>query len=183
MPRNWDEHYSDPSNLDFTPAPMLVEAAELLTPGRALDLACGAGRNSLYLASLGWHVLAVDSSPVAIRLLRDRARGLDVDARVTDLETGGFQIEPAAYDLICDFFYLQRDLFPQIREGVRPGGTFAGAIHLLDSSPEASSRNPAFLLRPEELRAEFAGWKILFYSEAREPERGRPTARIIARRA
>ena len=116
-------------------------------------------------------------------LLRDRARGLEVDARVADLEAGEFQIVPGTYDLICDFFYLQRSLFPSIREGVRPGGTFAGAIHLVDESPGARPRNPAFLLRREELRAEFAGWKILFYSEAPEPGRSRLAARIIARRA
>src|SRR5689334_16829300 len=183
MPRNWDDRYAGCSNLDFTPAALLVEVAELLPPGRALDLACGAGRNSLYLASLGWQVTAVDSSPVAIRILRDRARGLDVDARVADLETGEFRIEPAGYDLICDFYYLQRDLFPRIREGVRPGGTFAGAIHLFDSSSDAPPRNPAFLLRPQELRVAFADWKIVFYSEAREPGQSRPAARIIARRA
>src|SRR5579883_995154 len=122
MPRNWDQHYSDPANLDFTPAPLLVEVADQLPPGRALDLACGAGRNAIFLASLGWKVTAVDRSTVAIRLLRERAAGLTIDARVADLEAGGFVIEPSGYDLICDFHYLQRDLFPAIREGVRPGG-------------------------------------------------------------
>ena len=177
MPRNWDDHYSDASNLNFTPAPLLVEVAEQLAPGRALDLACGPGRNALFLASLGWQVTAVDSSPVAIRLLRDRARGLDVDARVADLEAGEFRIAPAAYDLICDFFYLQRDLFPAIREGVRPGGAFVGAIHLADAP------NRRFVLNPGELRNEFAGWKVLYYSEGAEPGKLRPVARIIARRA
>jgi tellurite methyltransferase len=100
-----------------------------------------------------------------------------------DLETDRFQIQPGAYDLICDFFYLQRDLFPAIREGVRPGGVFAGAIHLIDDSPEAHPHNPAYLLRPGELREEFAGWKILFYSEGSEAGRTRKAARIIARRA
>jgi SAM-dependent methyltransferase len=178
MPRNWDEHYSDPAHIDFTPAPLLVEAAELLRPGRALDLACGVGRNALFLASLGWQVTAVDRSAVGIRLLRERATGLNLDARVADLEAGGFAIEPGAYDLICDFYYLQRDLFPAIREGVRPGGVFAGAIHLFEEGREAQ-----YVLRPGELRQEFHGWKILFYSESPEPGARRPKARIMARRA
>ena len=149
MPRNWDEHYSDPSKLDFTPTPLLVEVAELLPPGRALDLACGAGRNSLYLASLGWQVTAVDSSPVAIRLLRDRARGLDVDARVADLETGDFRIEPAAYDLICDFFYLQRDLFPQHPRRRAARRHFRGSHPSCSTvRPTRRPEIPAFLLRP-----------------------------------
>ena len=89
-----------------------------------------------------------------------------------DLERGEFAIAPAAYDLICDFFYLQRDLFAAIREGVREGGAFIGAILL--ETPEG---NPAFSLEPGQLREEFAGWKIVYYSETGE------TARIIARRA
>jgi len=183
VPRHWDERYSNPASLDFTPAPLLVEVAELVPPGRALDLACGHGRNALYLASLGWHVTAVDSSPAAIAILRERSAGLTVDARIADLERGEFPIAAGSFDLICDFFYLQRDLFGRIREGVKPGGVFAGAIHLLDGAPGARPRNPAFQLRPEELRNEFAGWKILYYSEGAEAGRTRRAARIIARKA
>ncbi|HMC61234.1 MAG TPA: methyltransferase domain-containing protein [Candidatus Solibacter sp.] len=178
MPRNWDDHYSNAGNLDLEPAPLLVEVAEMLAPGHALDLACGPGRNALYLARLGWQVTAVDSSPAAIGLLTERAGGLAIDAHVADLAQYRFAIAPAAYDLICDFFYLQRDLFSSIRAGVRPGGMFAGAIHLFDEN-----RASAFVMRPGELRGEFHGWKILFYSESGEPEHPRPAARIIARRA
>ncbi|HEV3200711.1 MAG TPA: methyltransferase domain-containing protein [Bryobacteraceae bacterium] len=182
MPRHWDHHYSNPDGLDFTPAPLLVEVADRLVPGCALDLACGHGRNAIYLAGLGWRVTALDSSPAAIHLLRERSPGLSMDARVADLEAGEFRIGPASFDLICDFFYLQRDLFPQIREGVRPGGLFVGAIHLFDPAA-VPRRNPAFQLRPGEFREEFVGWKILFYSEGLEPGRTRPAARIVARRA
>jgi SAM-dependent methyltransferase len=171
VPRDWDEHYRDAANIEREPAPLLVQVADLLPPGRALDLACGAGRNAIYLAQLGWRVTAVDASAVAIAALR--ASGAEVDARVADLERREFRIEPAVFDLICDFHYLQRDLFAEIREGVRPGGMFAGAMHLTGS----------FALRPGELRQEFAGWKILYYSEAPEAGRTRSSASIIARRA
>jgi tellurite methyltransferase len=182
VPRHWDHHYSNPDGLDFTPAPLLVEVADRLPAGCALDLACGHGRNTIYLASLGWRVTAVDRSPVAIRLLRERSSGLDVDPRVADLEAGEFRIAPVSFELICDFFYLQRDLFPQIREGVRPGGLFVGAIHLFDPAA-VPGRNPAFQLQPGELREEFSGWKILYYSEGLEPGRTRRAARMVARRA
>ena len=66
MPRDWDEHYAQAEALDFTPSPFLVEVADQLAPGRALDLACGHGRNALYLAKLGWNVSAVDASRAAV---------------------------------------------------------------------------------------------------------------------
>src|SRR6516165_9985768 len=99
MPRNWDEHYAQAAEIDLTPAPLLIEAAELLPPGRALDLASGPGRNALYLASLGWSVMAVDCSAAAVRILRERAATsrLSIDTRVANLEAGSFRIEPGAY--------------------------------------------------------------------------------------
>lgn len=177
MTRNWEERYADAGSLDFTPSPLLAEVAEVIVPGRALDLACGTGRNTLYLAGLGWNVVAVDGSLSAIRLLRERGAGLPIDARVADLEHGGFAIEPSGYDLICDFFYLDRALFPPIREGVRPGGLFAAEIHLKEETPHR------FVLEPGELRREFDSWKILYYSEAVRPGHSRPSASILARRA
>jgi SAM-dependent methyltransferase len=166
MPRDWDQHYSDPTHIDLTPAPLLVEVADLLAPGDALDLACGPGRHALHLAKLGWRVTAVDASAVAIRLLRERAAGLPIHAVRADLGRGEFRIAPEAYDLVCDFLYLQRDLFPQVHAGLRPGGVFAGAIRLTGS----------FSLKTGELRALFDGWKILFYSET-------DRAQIVARKA
>jgi tellurite methyltransferase len=135
---------------------------ENLAPGRALDLACGPGRNALYLAERGWQVTAVDASGVAVDILQRRARqrGLAVDARVADLEKGEFEIEPSAYDLVCDLFYLQRDLFPRIQRGVRSGGIVIAIIHMVDETPDVKPMNPAYLLRSGELRAVFAGWRI-----------------------
>ena len=167
MPRDWDEHYTHAANLDWTPDPLLVQTIELLPPGRALDLACGNGRNTIHLARLGWTVTAVDSSPQAIRLLRERVMGLPVDSCRADLERGEFIIEPDAYDLIADFYYLQRDLFAAIRAGVRTGGVFTAAIRLTGS----------FCVQPGELLSEFAEWKVLYYSEAAG------SAKIIARKA
>jgi SAM-dependent methyltransferase len=181
--RNWDQHFSDPAHVDSAADPLLIQAAEMLPPGHALDLACGPGRHTLYLARLGWHVTAVDSSAVAIRLLRAQAAGLAIDPHVADLERDEFAIAPNAYQLVCDFLYLQRSLFPQIREGIHPGGIFAGAIHLFQQGCSATPCNPNFLLQAGELRGLFDGWKVLYYSEGGEPGHSRRIARIIARRA
>jgi tellurite methyltransferase len=185
VPRDWDRYYSDAANLEQTPDPLLVELAGMAAPGHALDLASGPGRHAIYLASLGWQVTAVDRSAVALGILRQRAAGLPVDVVLADLENGEFRIQPDWYDLICDFLYLHRALFPEIREGVRPGGIFVASIPLVDPAATGGPHNPAFLLEPGELRREFADWKILFYSEAAQGPEGasRRAARILARRA
>ena len=176
---NWDERYTSSGGELQEPAPLLVEAVEHVSPGRALDLACGLGRHAIFLARLGWQVTAVDSSTVAIEQVR--GHGLVIDARLADLEKGEFSIDPNAYDLICDFLYLQRSLFPQIRAGVRPGGLFVAAIHMADPDPQVKPMNPAYLLDPGELQREFAGWEILHYAEKQDAHRRR-VAELVARR-
>jgi SAM-dependent methyltransferase len=183
---DWDARYSRGEHIISEPLPLLVRMAEGLRPGRALELACGPGRHALFLAERGWQVTAVDASRVAIELLEKsaRERDLHVEARVADLERGEFTIEPEAYDLVGVFYYLQRDLFPQIRDGVREGALVVAAIHMVDESPEAHPMNEDYLLQPGELRAQFGGWQILHDYEGPSTEGGhkRRTAEIVARK-
>lgn len=183
----WDERYRSGESVNEDASELLLQAVRTVSPGRALDLACGVGRNAIFLAAKGWNVTAVDSSNEALKRAGQRAldRGVEIAFVLADLENRQFRIEPDAYSLICDFFYLQRDLFPSIREGISPGGIFVAEIHLEDDNPNLKPMNPAFLLRSGELLSEFAGWKIEHYDEAGsdgpEPNR-RKTARLIARR-
>jgi hypothetical protein len=110
--------------------------------------------------------------------------GVSFETVVADLERHAFDIYPGTYDLICDFYYLQRDLFAGIKAGLRRGGTFVGSIHLLDEEPHSESMNPAFLLNPGELKQIFTGWNIDHYNEGRrdDPEHKHRDAEIIARR-
>ncbi len=182
---DWDDRYSRGEHIITEPLPLLVRVAEMLAPGRALDLACGPGRHAIFLAERGWKVTAVDGSRVGIELLKKNARdrGVEVDARVADLERNGFEIEREAFDLIGVFYFLQRDLFPQIRAGVAPGGVVIAAIHMVDDSPDAHPVNEDYLLQPGELRAEFRGWQIMYDYEGPSTEGGhrRRTAEIVAR--
>ena len=154
----WDEKYRSAGALE-APTPLLTKIAAGLPPGRALDLACGAGRNALWLAGQGWDVTAVDGSAVAIAKLRERTgeRTLRVNARVADLERGEFAIEPEAWDLIAMCFYLQRDLIEAAKLGVRPGGVVLTIVHIPDPGGELTR----FRMRPGELRSYFSGWEML----------------------
>ncbi|MCG3161697.1 MAG: putative S-adenosyl-L-methionine-dependent methyltransferase TehB [Acidobacteria bacterium] len=183
---DWDERYRRGERANDAPHPLIVEFASTLEPGRALDVACGAGRHAIWLAEHGWQVTAVDRSRVAIEILRRRAseKGLAIDSRIADLERGEFIIEPESYDLIVVCNYLQRDLFPAIRAGARIGGAVIAIIAMADDDPNVKPMNPAFLLKPGELRAEFAAWELLreFEGKPLRSEHRRAMAEIIARR-
>ncbi|HEX8144002.1 MAG TPA: methyltransferase domain-containing protein [Pyrinomonadaceae bacterium] len=183
---DWDGRYSRGEHIIAGPMPLLVRVAGMLKPGRALDVACGPGRHAIFLAERGWQVTAVDASRVGIELLQknSRERGVHVDARIADLERGEFEIGAESYDLICVFYYLQRDLFPQIRAGVPTGGVVIAAIHMTDDNPDAHPMNEDYLLGPGELRAQFRGWEIMHDYEGSSTEGGhrRRTAEIAAKK-
>lgn len=186
---DWDERYRRGEHATLEPSRLLVRVAENLAAGRALDVACGAGRHALFLASRGWLVTALDASRVGIEITLGRARelGVEIDARVADLEGDEFEIEREAYDLIIVFYYLQRSLWPPIRAGLSTGGTLIAAIHLADEDTANETRNPDFLLQPNELRAEFSDWQIVHYHETQltdedAGEHHHRTAELVARK-
>jgi SAM-dependent methyltransferase len=191
--RRWDERFARGEELHgYAPSPPLPAAIEGLAPGLALDLACGAGRHSVFLAERGWRVRAVDGSREGLaRLSREaRARGVEslIEPHVADLEAPDFALaegrglEADAFDLICDFYFLHRPLFEQIHRALRPGGRFVAAIHVRTSPDETGH----FLLEPGELRALVLswGWEILHAREgaAAESDHRHGTAELVARR-
>lgn len=190
--QNWNERYSRREGVhEFAPSPPLPNAVEGVPPGLALDLASGAGHHGIFLAERGWRVVAAEGARAGIELMMDEARRRSVDGlievREVDLEADPprFAIEPGRYDLVCDFYFLNRDLFPQIRDGVRPGGLFVAAIHLEDASADRPM-NPAVLLAPGELRStvEGWGWEVLHAYEGHSRDGGhqRASAEVVARR-
>lgn len=181
--RNWNERYRAGA-ADSTASPLLIRSVSGEKPGHALDLACGAGRNAAFLASQGWMVTAVDSSDVAIEQLQTRIGRdhLSIKAVLADLERDGFELPEQSFDLICDIFYLQRSLFPAIRNAVRHGGLFVGSIHMVDSDPSVKVMNRLFLLEPGELRREFEGWEVIHDHQRRPAHGKRLVAELIVRK-
>lgn len=135
------------------PAGPVIQAASLLAPGRALDIACGAGRHAIWLQQHGWKVTAVDRDQEAIEQIQRNYPA--IDARVMDLECSPFVVIPDAYDLVVCWLYFQRDLYPLIREGLRPGGIAALSARL----------HGRFATTPHELRSYFPGWKVLHQAQ------------------
>jgi SAM-dependent methyltransferase len=115
------------------PAIEVTNALQSVSPGFALDLACGEGRHARWLAERGWQVTAVD-----------RESG-DIHA---DLEAHEFTIAPDTWDLIVCWLYWQPDLLPEIAAGVRPGGIVA----------LAGKTTGRFATSIAQYRAAFPGW-------------------------
>ena len=132
---DWNARYAQ-KELLWTAAPNRRFAEEVagLAPGRALDLACGEGRNAVWLAERGWEVTGVDFSDVALAKAAELAasRGVEVDWVVADVLE--YEPEPHAYDLVA-VLYLQlpRDeLLRAVRgavNAVAPGGTLVVLAH------------------------------------------------------
>ena len=203
----WNRRYTEKGLRPFPdrPAEWLVENRSYLIENRsslvgsagrrALDVACGDGRNALYLAQLGFDVVAVDVSDVAVTSLRAAAadRGLDesrplgdsrkrraarrgaIDARQVDLEHEPLPAE--RFDVIVQLNYLQRDLFGPLARALTVGG-----ILLVETVTRAhveelgNDFDPRFVLDYNELLQSFPDLHILHYREGLADRSGRPRA-------
>jgi SAM-dependent methyltransferase len=170
--QQWDERYSA-TEFVWATGPNQFVAAELagLPPGRAIDVAAGEGRNTVWLAERGWQVTAVDFSRVGLEKGRrlSAVRGVDgaqVDWVVADL--CDYQPEPGGYDLAL-IAYLQ--VGPKARATVlgraaaalAPGGTVFVVAHDLTNLTEGTGgpQDPEVLYTPEAVCAELPGLRIL----------------------
>ena len=149
---------------------------------RALDVACGSGRDAVYLALAGFEVEGWDILPDAIARCEDLAarNGVEVRTRVRDLREP-LTAAAEAYDLISCFYYLQRPIMAGLAAAVLPGGlvvyeTFADPHPLMFSRP----RGRANVLRAGELPTWFSHWQVITSREGlTEPNRF--AASLIAR--
>jgi SAM-dependent methyltransferase len=161
----WDQRYAGREFVWTSEANrFLIEEAAALAPGRAIDLACGEGRNAVWLAERGWQVTGVDFSKVGLEKARRlaHARGARVDWIAADLLR--FRPDLQAFDLVL-VFYLQvpaAQRTPIVRaaaDAVGPGGVLLLVGH--DSSNiehgYGGPQNPAVLYTAEDIARDLHG--------------------------
>src|SRR5262249_26498882 len=161
----WDQRYEG-AELLWTARPnrFLVAETESLAPGRALDLACGEGRNAVWLAERGWDVTGVDFSAVAIEKAHRlaAARGVEVEWIADDLMR--FPFPESAFDLVV-LLYLQipaREREQVVRNASRAvaaGGTFLLVGHDSRNLEHGygGPRDPAVLYTADDVVADLDG--------------------------
>jgi SAM-dependent methyltransferase len=151
------------------PSPFVIAALARLgtpsPPAPALDLACGRGRHALVLAAAGYDVVAVDWALPALATLRQAAtaRGLQVHAVAADVTA--WPLPRARFALVLATNFLERALFPALRAAVAPGGALVVETFLRGQERYDHPTNPAYLLRPGELAALVAGWRVVHAHE------------------
>jgi SAM-dependent methyltransferase len=159
----WDKYYNMEEFLyGIKPIPFLKDNINLLPKNKALDLAMGEGRNGVYLATQGFDVLGLDISPIGLNKAKQLAKHLNtkIQTRVVDLEN--YQLEKNSYDVIICTYYMQRDLFDQIKDSLRPGGM--ALIETFNTDYLKYSRFPKkYLLKHNELLEIFKDFKIIRY--------------------
>ncbi len=178
---SWENRYGETEPGDIPPPAGLLQRHDgLYAGGLALDIAMGAGRNAVYLSLQGYTVIGVDRSPAAARLAcgHARHRGGGVSAVVCDMLE--FEIKPACYDLIANFYYLERSIIERMKRGLKQGGLLFFETYTLEQTRFGGPKNRDFLLKPNELLELFSDLLIVFYHERSESDRA--VASLVARK-
>ena len=166
-----DENYfTDKYGLTRTHSEV-VHAATIVKPGKTLDLGCGNGRNSLYLAANGYDVTAWDKNPMSIQNLLSvrEAEGLEnLQASVKDLNTLSFDGE---YDFILStvvMMFLEAStisrLIDNMQRCTQPGG-YNLIVAAMDTDDFPCTVGFPFAFKTGELKNYYEGWELLKYNE------------------
>ena len=163
---DWDKRYNEKKLIwSAGPNQFVVSEVEGMAPGRALDVACGEGRNALWLAEQGWDVTALDYSPVAIQKGEARSREVatKIDWRVADATT---DIE-GTYDLILYLYlHLSREQttasLALATRALAPGGTLLIIGHDIRNIEEGigGPQDASILFGPRDFEAMLADLHI-----------------------
>jgi len=169
--KKWDKKFSEKTEL-LKPREASPYLKKLALEGKdkiALDLACGAGRHTLYLAQQKFKVFALDISKVALEavdaLVEKEGVAQHVATAHSDLDE--FAPEMEIYDFIMMSNFLDRDLIKRACVGLKKEGLFFIETYMDDASNEKKDSNPDFLLKKGELKTLFKAeeYEVVFYKE------------------
>jgi len=164
----WDERYSEAGQLwGLEPNRFLVEVAEDLPRGSVLDLGCGQGRNSVWLASRGFEVTGLDLSPVAVEQGARFAEDVGVDVEFASADITTWRPEGRTWDVVLlSYIHLpeagRMKVHATAVESLAPGGRVIVIAHHLDNLEHGvgGPPYPELLLTEDLLREDFADLEI-----------------------
>jgi SAM-dependent methyltransferase len=165
------------------PSSFLIANAAFVK-GRVLDIACGRGGNTLYLARRGNVVEAIDIALPALHCARRVAIAEELPLHLVQADLDDFPLPTERYDAVINFRFLKREIFPSLARALKPGGVLLFETFLIDQQQIGHPKNPDFLLRHGELRNAFRSLEELQYEEGLfdAPDGKAFVARLLARR-
>jgi len=186
----WDDRFAAGEYpRDPEPSPVLCAYAPSIPDGRALDIAAGTGRNTVYLADVGYDVDALDASREGLATIRERAAEHDVADAVTTIHADAttYELPTARYELVTMSFYHTLDRVSDLSAALVPGGYLFVEGHLRSSDPTPSGPgDDRHRFGSNDLLRAGLGLTVLHYDETtveRPDDRRRATARLLARRS
>ena len=162
----WDAKYRIPEHTTVKePCEWLSENANFLNrKGSALDIASGDGRNSIFVAEKGYQTLAIDISAVGLDRTRALAKekNVTIETRVVDLDN--WEFEKNAFDLVLCFNFLDRRIFSEIKDTLKPGGLIFYETFTIDYLKYSNFKRE-WVLKHNELLEAFNNFRVLRYRE------------------
>lgn len=181
---HWNARYESGKYAARThPSVLLAAWNDRLPHGRALDVACGLGRNAIHLAANGYAVDAMDISGVALAKARERAEAAGVAVNWIEVDLEQPDIARGAYAVVVVARFLDRPLIPRLIDALRPGGHIVYDHHYIAPVDVDGPKSNRFRARPNELLERFRALRVLSYEEGivADPDGSRMAlARLVA---
>ncbi len=155
----WNKRYQEKPFRDYV-EPIIEKYIGEANVGYALDIACGQGRNTHFVADRGFEVDAIDLSDYALSRVKD-----DAKIHKIEVDLDAYNLEKNKYDLIINMNYLNRRFYHQIKEALKPNGVLIFETFIIAHGDFDNPQNPEYLLRQNELLHAFIGLDIIYYEE------------------
>ncbi len=161
----WTKRYASDDYRKTNPVDLLHDWAPRLPVGTALDVACGAGRNAIYLAELGFSVDAIDISSEGLKLAKRQADEKQLQVNWIEQDFDEKTPDEKTYDLIVVFWFVNMALISQLSKQLNPGGYLISMQHLVAEGEIAGPKTNRFRIQPDELKNAVQGLEIEYYHE------------------
>ena len=145
-----------------------------------MDLACGNGRNAIYLAERGHEVDAIDIAEPALRIVQKTATELGIAINAVQADLDDHLLPTETYDLVITSFYLNRGLVPAVKDALKPGGLVLHEQHYETDCDVSGPSSSLFRLSSNELLRLFLDFRVRFFAEGLEWEPDREGGRLVA---
>lgn len=164
----WNQRYAEDSYHKNNPVTLLENWIAEVPVGKALDIACGAGRNSLFMAHAGFDVDAIDISREGLIKARENAENQGFDINWIEHDFDQAYAFDTDYDLILVMWYVNLPLITRLCDCLAPGGYLLCEEHLLTDQEVIGPTSTNYRVESGRLKETVSALEVLFYRESIE---------------